>query len=68
MAKHASLQTVDMNQTVFLQGEVGHEFYFVLQGSVSIEVDKKLIKVLGDKTSFGEISMQFKCKRSASVR
>ena len=85
MARHAELQTVDANQTVFLQGlynisnaqlykfvgslsllarssliirrydlllsvlgligEVGGDFYFVLQGSVAIEIDNKVIKV-----------------------
>merc|ERR1712032_1559061 len=52
---------------VFLQGKVGGDFYFVLQGSVAIEINNKVIKILGDKTAFGELAMQCKCKRSASV-
>ena len=78
MAKHALLQTVNANQTVFLQGfgvrfrrfpvylrstimyfcmlvlcshwkfaagDTGYEFYFVLQGSVNILLNNKIIKV-----------------------
>merc|ERR1712032_204153 len=52
---------------VFLQGEIGGEFYFVLQGSVAIKLNNKVIKILGDKTAFGELAMQCRCKRSASV-
>ena len=73
MARHAELQTVDANQTVFSQGfrpsafplypvmlvrypdsilfsnatlgEIGNEFYFVLQGSVKIKVNNTIVKV-----------------------
>ena len=72
MARHAELQTVDANQTVFSKGfgpsafslypamllhsdsilcsnttlgEVGNEFYFVLQGSVKMKVNSKVVKV-----------------------
>ena len=86
MARHAELQTVDENHTVFLQGlyiipycicllapfpwpvilvrssffihrfdlllcvlgligDVGGEFYFVLQGSVAIKLNNEVIKV-----------------------
>jgi len=67
VAKRAELQTVDAKQTVFRQGEAGSEFYFVLQGSVAIQVGTKIVKVLGDKVAFGELALQCKCKRSASV-
>ena len=94
MARHAELQTVDANQTVFLQGlyyilypiislltpfscpailvrnplfirrfdlllsvlgligEVGGDFYFVLQGSVAIKINNKVIKVCGSQVCF----------------
>ena len=76
MARHAELQTVDANQTVFSQGfgpsvfifssislcsftslmlsvlehdflgDVGgHMFYIVLQGSVAIKVNNRIVKV-----------------------
>ena len=99
MARHVEMQTVDTNQTVFLQGifprfiyyilypivydcwpfpcpailvrsslfirqfdlvlsvlgligEVGGDFYFVLQGSVAIEINKKVIKVSANDNLF----------------
>ena len=70
MARHAELQTVDANQTVFSQGfgpsafslspatililscarkmtlgQISNAFYFVLQGSVAVKLNNKVIKV-----------------------
>ena len=93
MARHAELQTVDENHTVFLQGlyimpycicllapfpwpailvrsslfihrfdlllcvlgligDVGGEFYFVLQGAVAVKLNNKVINVCGSQVCF----------------
>lgn len=67
VARQGTLRIVDNKQAVFTEGDVGKEFYIVLQGAVAVKVNNKIIEVLGEKTSFGENSLECKCKRSSSV-
>ena len=40
-----SLRSFSSSHWTFIAGEVGHEFYFVLEGSVNIEINQQVIKV-----------------------
>eukprot|EP00002_Diphylleia_rotans_P025219 TRINITY_DN4986_c0_g1_i6.p1 TRINITY_DN4986_c0_g1~~TRINITY_DN4986_c0_g1_i6.p1 ORF type:complete len:1636 (+),score=306.35 TRINITY_DN4986_c0_g1_i6:100-5007(+) len=52
---------------VIRQGEIGQEMYFIVSGQVQISTDGKHIATLSSGAYFGEISLIFSQKRTASV-
>eukprot|EP00002_Diphylleia_rotans_P023918 TRINITY_DN4714_c0_g1_i4.p1 TRINITY_DN4714_c0_g1~~TRINITY_DN4714_c0_g1_i4.p1 ORF type:complete len:1498 (-),score=299.51 TRINITY_DN4714_c0_g1_i4:714-5207(-) len=52
---------------IIRQGEVGDEMYIVQTGQVEVVRDGRLITKIGAKSYFGEISLIFSQKRTASV-
>eukprot|EP00002_Diphylleia_rotans_P022135 TRINITY_DN4331_c0_g1_i9.p1 TRINITY_DN4331_c0_g1~~TRINITY_DN4331_c0_g1_i9.p1 ORF type:complete len:1378 (+),score=193.08 TRINITY_DN4331_c0_g1_i9:484-4617(+) len=52
---------------IIRQGEVGEEMYIVQTGQVEVVRDGKLIAKIGPNSIFGEISLIFSQKRTASV-
>ena len=58
-------------ETIFRQGDIGSELYFIVSGSVRVtrglETDRKLIAELGEGDTFGEIALISDQPRSANV-
>ena len=50
------------------QGSTGHDFFLILEGSVSIERDGKVVNHLGAGEFFGEIALLDGRPRSATVK
>ncbi|MFH2011155.1 MAG: cyclic nucleotide-binding domain-containing protein [Pseudomonadota bacterium] len=59
-------------ETIFKQGDVASELYFIVKGSVQViresEADIKLIAELGEGETFGEIALISDMPRTATVR
>jgi CRP/FNR family cyclic AMP-dependent transcriptional regulator len=54
--------------TLMQQGTTGHDFFLILDGTVSIERDGKVVNRLGEGEFFGEIALLDGRPRSASVK
>ncbi len=54
-------------QMVIEQGETSGDFYFILQGSVSVVKDGIPVTSLGEGNHFGEVAAMFKEPRTATV-
>lgn len=53
--------------TIFAQGDEGHEMFVVVEGKVDILVDGQVVTTLDDGDFFGEMSMIDHSPRSASA-
>ncbi|KAJ3219854.1 hypothetical protein HDU67_009042 [Dinochytrium kinnereticum] len=53
---------------IFEQGWVGNEMYFILNGSVSIIVNQKVVGNLTDGAFFGEVALLGEVPRTATIR
>ncbi|KAI9333805.1 cyclic nucleotide-binding-like protein [Obelidium mucronatum] len=53
---------------VFIQGEIGHEMYFILQGSVSVIVGNQKVATLEEGGFFGEVALIGNIPRTATVQ
>lgn len=65
--------TYEANHTIFRQGELGSEFYIILDGEVGMFIRRpdgkeERVAVLGRGTFFGEMGVFRAEKRSASAR
>ena len=69
--KHLTLEQFEENQPVFLAGDEGDRFYFVLAGSVRIVSNASMVGTLEAGASFGEIAVLGRTaeeqKRNATV-
>mmetsp|Transcript_7032 Transcript_7032/g.9158 ORF Transcript_7032/g.9158 Transcript_7032/m.9158 type:complete len:803 (+) Transcript_7032:90-2498(+) len=60
--------TVEKNDVIIKQGDMGDYFYVLAQGSVSIKVGGKVVgKPLEKSASFGELALMYDCPRAATV-
>ncbi|KDO26239.1 hypothetical protein SPRG_08314 [Saprolegnia parasitica CBS 223.65] len=56
-------------EDVCVEGELGHEMFFVFRGAVEVIKDGEQITVLGENQYFGEMAILNRdCKRMATVR
>ncbi len=59
-------------ETVFRQGDIASELYFIVEGRVQVirglDTDSKLIAELGEGDTFGEVALISDQPRTASVR
>ncbi|KAJ3114433.1 hypothetical protein HDU96_002103 [Phlyctochytrium bullatum] len=53
---------------IFEQGWVGNEMYFILNGSVSIIVNGRVVGQLSDGAFFGEVALLGEVPRTATIR
>ncbi|KAI9204730.1 uncharacterized protein BJ171DRAFT_599131 [Polychytrium aggregatum] len=54
--------------TIFEQGRVGNEMYFILSGNVDIVVNGNPVGSLGDGAFFGEVALLGQVPRTATIR
>lgn len=52
---------------IFQQGDSGNCFFLIEQGSVDVEVDKRLACSLSPGQAFGELALLFRTTRAASI-
>ena len=62
------------DEVIFSAGDVGHDFYIVIAGSVKVGLNlgttdgtEKIFCTMGESEFFGEIALLHSCKRTASV-
>jgi len=55
-------------ELVVREGDVGHEMYFISQGTVDVVVNNTVVANLGEGAFFGEISLLIEATRTASIR
>ncbi|CAD8181144.1 unnamed protein product [Paramecium octaurelia] len=77
LCKNLYLKTYEKRQYIFKQGDQGDAFYVILNGSVKVYIDEptefknfmqlKEIAQLGKGDAFGEISLLYNSKRTATV-
>ena len=53
---------------IFQQGDMGTCFFIILEGTVSTEIDGKVIRKLSKGETFGELALLFRSPRTASIR
>ncbi|CAG8503667.1 30108_t:CDS:2, partial [Racocetra persica] len=59
---------VHKNETIITQGEEGDNFYVIEHGMFEIFVDDKLVLVVADGGSFGELALMYNNPRAATVK
>ncbi|MEW6615256.1 MAG: cyclic nucleotide-binding domain-containing protein [Thermodesulfobacteriota bacterium] len=69
---HLKTMKFHAGETIFKQGDIASELYFIVKGNVQIiresETDTKLIAELGEGNTFGEIALISDMPRTATVR
>lgn len=56
-------------EDVILEGEIGHEMFFIFRGAVEVRKDDSRIGILGENQYFGEMAiLNADCRRTATVR
>jgi len=68
LADRARLRVFAPGETAVRQGEPGASLYFVLQGTMVVDVDGEAVAELGQGRMFGEMSLLTGAARSATVR
>mmetsp|Transcript_41736 Transcript_41736/g.119783 ORF Transcript_41736/g.119783 Transcript_41736/m.119783 type:complete len:1003 (-) Transcript_41736:272-3280(-) len=61
------LKRFKKDDSVFKQGEVGDLFYIIASGEVTVYLDGRQVRSLGQGTCFGERALLFNERRSATV-
>jgi CRP-like cAMP-binding protein len=56
-------------EDVIIEGEIGHEMFFIFRGAVEVRKDDTRIGILGENQYFGEMAiLNPDCRRTATVR
>ena len=77
MSKVIEFQTFDKDKVIIKQGDQAYSFYFIVSGSVLVEVteedqtalnlETKIVTELKEGSSFGELALIHECKRRATI-
>jgi MFS family permease len=68
LARSVREESVDPGETVIEQGQVGESFYVIVSGEVEVKENGRLLRVLSDGDSFGEIALLRDVPRTTTVR
>jgi MFS family permease len=68
LARHAREESVEPAGTVIEQGQVGDSFYVIVSGEVEVTKNGRLLSLLSDGDSFGEIALLRDVPRITTVR
>jgi CRP-like cAMP-binding protein len=67
VARRAEDVRVPAGKTLVSEGETGHEFFVVLEGSARVSRQGRKIATIGSGGSFGELALLEKAPRNATV-
>ena len=77
LSKVIEFQAFDKDKVIIKQGDQAYSFYFIVSGSVLVEVteedqtaqnlETKIITELREGSSFGELALIHECKRRATI-
>jgi len=67
IAKEIVIETFTPGQEIFKAGDIGAEMYIIVEGRVSVHLDKKELVQLAKEDFFGEMSLLDQEARSATV-
>lgn len=56
------------DEYLFQQGEMGHSFFLIEKGKVSVEIDGKKVAEMKEGQAFGELALLFRAARAASIK
>jgi MFS family permease len=68
LARSVREESVEPGETVIEQGQVGESFYVIVAGEVEVRKNGRLLRVLSDGDSFGEIALLRDVPRTTTVR
>jgi predicted MFS family arabinose efflux permease len=68
LARQVREEAVPQGATVIKQGDVGDSFYVIVGGEVEVKQNSRLVRVLSDGDSFGEIALLRDVPRTTTVR
>jgi hypothetical protein len=68
LARNVREESFEPGETVIEQGQVGEVFYVIVAGEVEVRESGRLLRVLGDGDSFGEIALLRDVPRTTTVR
>jgi predicted MFS family arabinose efflux permease len=68
LARSVREESVMPGETVIEQGQVGESFYVIVAGEVEVSENGRLLRVLSDGDSFGEIALLRDVPRTTTVR
>jgi MFS family permease len=68
LARSVLEESVGPGETVIEQGQVGDSFYVIIAGEVEVMKNGRLLRVLSDGESFGEIALLRDVPRTTTVR
>jgi MFS family permease len=68
LARSVREESVEPGKTVIEQGQVGESFYVIVAGEVEVSKSGRLLRVLSDGDSFGEIALLRDVPRTTTVR
>jgi CRP-like cAMP-binding protein len=67
LSSRGTLEYVDQNQSIFMQGDSGDSLYLILRGAVDVQVHGIQIKRLFQGSFFGEIALIANIPRTATI-
>ena len=68
LARNVREESVEPGETVIEQGQAGDRFYVIVAGEAEVRENGRLLRVLSDGDSFGEIALLREVPRTMTVR
>jgi CRP/FNR family transcriptional regulator, cyclic AMP receptor protein len=68
VSRHSEHLTIPAGTEMTTEGQIGHEFYVIVEGKASVVRGGQEVAVLGAGDAFGELSLLDRAPRNATVR